>query len=476
MAKEKPGIPGGMRDFSPVEVMRRRRIQHTIETKFERFGFELMETCAMEKTENVSGKYGEEGDRLMYRILNSGDYLAVLQTEPLLLATNDEPEVLFKDAKRLSTYIAEKALRYDLTVPFARYVVMRRNDILFPFKRYQIQTVWRADRPQKGRYREFMQCDADVIGSTALIYEAEFIQIYDDVFTALGFKHFAIKLNHRKILAGIVELIGATDKFQSVCTAIDKLDKIGPSGVEAELTARGLSQEAIEALRPFLQIHGDVEDVLAHLSELFAQNATGTTGIEELRKVLSYLSLTPLQCASLQIDLTLARGLDYYTGTIFEVKIIGADVGSVGGGGRYDELTAMFHIKNISGVGISFGLDRIYDAMLQFDFFSEEDERPITQVLFANFGTQYMALTFSLARQLRTAGVACDIYPEPSTRLNKQLTYANNRKIPLVAFIGENEVKDNVCVVKNMETGEQMALTHEAVTGYVQQALLLNAD
>lgn len=470
MAKEKPGIPSGMRDFSPLEVMRRRKIQSTIQQTFERYGFEPIETPAIEKTQTLSGKYGEEGDRLMYRILNSGDYLAVLQTEPVLLATNDEPEVLFKDAKRLSNYIAEKALRYDLTVPFARYVVMRRNDILFPFKRYQIQSVWRADRPQKGRYREFIQCDADVVGSQALIYEAEFIQIYDEVFSALGFKHFVIKLNHRKILAGIVERIGVPDKFQDVCTAIDKLDKIGITGVEAELSTRGIPDEAVEALKPFLQIQGDANEILDHLRNLFKDSPTGSAGVQELETVLGYLSQCPMRNATIQIDLTLARGLNYYTGTIFEVKVIGADVGSVGGGGRYDDLTALFNVKNISGVGISFGLDRIYDAMLQFEFFSEE-ERPVTQVLFANFGTQYMPLTFHLAHQLRQAGIACDIYPESSARLNKQLTYANNRKIPIVAFVGENEVRDDVCVVKNMETGEQMALRYDALIEYIQLAL-----
>lgn len=472
MAKEKPSLPSGMRDFSPLEVKRRRKIFDVIRTTFERYGFEPIETPAIEKIQTLTGKYGDEGDKLLYRILNSGDYLAVLQTDPVLFATNEQPEILLRDYKRMSGYIAEKALRYDLTVPFARYVVMRRNDIVFPFKRYQIQTVWRADRPQKGRYREFMQCDADAVGSASLLYETEFIVIYDEVFSALGFEHFVIKLNHRKILAAIAEAIGAADKFMDVCTAIDKLDKIGWPGVETELVERGISEESIAKLKPFLEIHGEAPDVLGRLKELFEGNEIGLAGVTDMEKIFDALEAYSLQKATVEIDLTLARGLSYYTGTIFEVKIIGTGVGSVGGGGRYDDLTGALGVKNLSGVGISFGADRIYDVMLELERFDLEDT-PITRVLFANFGPPYLTPTIWAAQNLRAAGFACDIYPEAATKINKQLTYANNRKIPIVAFIGENELSRNVIAVKNMESGDQVLVRPDAlaetVSGFLSE-------
>ena len=439
---QKPSIPEGTRDFGPEQVRRRTYIFDTIRTVFMKFGFQPLETPAMENLSTLTGKYGEEGDKLLFKILNNGDYLK-----------DAAPETLeSRDSAQLVRSIAKRGLRYDLTVPFARYVVMNRGQLTFPFKRYQIQPVWRADRPQRGRYREFFQCDADVIGSDSLQFEAELVQIYDEAFAKLQVP-VTIKLNNRKILFGIAEAAGIPDQFMHMTVAIDKLDKIGLSGVRTELADRGISMAAIEVIQHILE----VPDREA-LRPLFADSPTGLSGLDELDRVFRFLEKTPLTNA-LQFDITLARGLSYYTGCIFEVAAIGVPMGSIGGGGRYADLTGVFGVPGLSGVGISFGADRIYDVMEALEVFPEALSASV-QVLLAAFDELTHAYAFECATQLRAAGLAVELYPEPG-KLKKQFEYAAKRNVAFVAIVGETEMQTGKLTVKNQQTGEQAVLTVE---------------
>jgi histidyl-tRNA synthetase len=449
----KPSIPKGTRDFSPKEMQRRNYIFSSIKTVFERYGYNCIETPSFENLSTLTGKYGDEGDRLIFKILNSGNYLDEANKQGL--STNDTPQ-------KFTQAISEKALRYDLTVPFARYVVMNRNTITFPFKRYQIQPVWRADRPQKSRYREFYQCDADVIGSNSLINEAELIKIYDDVFGSLNLKNIEIKLNNRKVLVGIAEVIGQPDKLIDITTAIDKLDKIGLDNVCNELTEKGITPNAIEALKPLLNFkHTSNANTIEFLKQLLNTSETGKEGIKELETVLNYFNkdesiLFTLNHVDIVIDIALARGLNYYTGCIIEVKHKTESMGSLGGGGRYDNLTGIFGLPNISGVGISFGADRIYDIMEQLNLFNDTN-LITTEVLFTNLGTKEEAYALPLLQALREAKVNAEIYPDTS-KLKKQLDYANAKGIPRVIIIGENEIEQGKVTYKDMITGEQESL------------------
>lgn len=439
---QKPSIPEGTRDFGPEQVRRRTYIFDTIRTVFVKFGFQPLETPAMENLSTLTGKYGDEGDKLLFKILNNGDYLK-----------DAAPEALEnRDSAQLVRSIAKRGLRYDLTVPFARYVVMNRGQLTFPFKRYQIQPVWRADRPQRGRYREFFQCDADVIGSDSLQFEAELVQIYDEAFAKLQVP-VTIKLNNRKILFGIAEAAGIPDQFMHMTVAIDKLDKIGLSGVRTELAERGIPMEAIEVIQHILE----VPDREA-LRPLFADSPTGLSGLDELDRVFRFLEKTPLTNA-LQFDITLARGLSYYTGCIFEVAAIGVPMGSIGGGGRYADLTGVFGVPGLSGVGISFGADRIYDVMDALEVFPEALSASV-QVLLAAFDEPTHAYAFECATQLRAAGLAVELYPEPG-KLKKQFEYAAKRNVAFVAIVGETEMQTGKLTVKNQQTGEQAVLTVE---------------
>ncbi len=442
---DKPSIPKGTRDFNPLEMARRNFIFDTIRKIFKTYGYLPIETPAMENLSSLMGKYGEEGDKLLFKILNSGDFKAKLDAETL----HETP------AGRLGVLIAEKGLRYDLTVPFARFVVQHRNDIAFPFKRYQIQPVWRADRPQRGRYREFYQCDVDVIGSHSLLNEFELMQIMDEVFTALGLK-VVIKLNNRKVLAGIVEVIGEPDRMIDITVAIDKLDKIGMEKVLAELDQKGLSKQSAEKLKPVLEMEGTTSKKLTFLSGYLNQSEIGMEGLMEVEKLFGFLKDHPVD-AAVEFDLTLARGLNYYTGTIFEVKSDEVQIGSICGGGRYDNLTGIFGLEGVSGVGVSFGADRIYDVLLQLERFPQEREMD-TQLLFVNFGENEANYILSILRRLRSGGIASELYPDP-VKMKKQMTYANNRKIPFVALVGEQEMQDGVITLKEMETGNQERLT-----------------
>ncbi|RLD69868.1 MAG: histidine--tRNA ligase [Bacteroidetes bacterium] len=442
---DKPSIPKGTRDFNPLEMARRNFIFDTIRKIFKTYGYLPIETPAMENLSSLMGKYGEEGDKLLFKILNSGDFKAKLDAETL----HETP------AGRLGVLIAEKGLRYDLTVPFARFVVQHRNDIAFPFKRYQIQPVWRADRPQRGRYREFYQCDVDVIGSHSLLNEFELMQIMDEVFTALGLK-VVIKLNNRKVLAGIVEVIGEPDRMIDITVAIDKLDKIGMEKVLAELDQKGLSKQSVEKLKPVLEMEGTTSTKLNFLSGYLNQSEIGMEGLMEVDKLFGFLKDHPVD-AAVEFDLTLARGLNYYTGTIFEVKSDEVQIGSICGGGRYDNLTGIFGLEGVSGVGVSFGADRIYDVLLQLERFPQEREMD-TQLLFVNFGENEANYILSILRRLRSGGIASELYPDP-VKMKKQMTYANNRKIPFVALVGEQEMQDGVITLKEMETGNQERLT-----------------
>lgn len=441
----KPSIPKGTRDFSPVEMSKRNYIFDTIRKAFHIFGFQQIETPAMENLSTLMGKYGDEGDKLLFKIQNSGDYFSGLTDE----------ELLSRNAAKLASKFCEKGLRYDLTVPFARYVVMHREELVFPFKRYQIQPVWRADRPQKGRYREFYQCDADIIGNNSLINEIELIQLIDYVFTKLKIR-VAIKLNNRKILAGIAEVIGEPDKIVDITVAIDKIDKIGLDGVVAELKEKGIGDAAVEKLLPILQAQGGNKEKLQIIAQTLQGNATGEKGVEEVNYILNAFDTLHINSA-LDLDLTLARGLNYYTGAILEVKALDVAIGSITGGGRYDNLTGVFGLDGVSGVGISFGADRIYDVMNQLNLYPEESIHT-TQVMFVNFGEKEAMHSLGIISSLRAAGISAELFPS-CDKMKKQMGYANNHNIPYVAIIGEQEIENGTIAVKNMSTGEQKQMT-----------------
>lgn len=442
---QKPSIPKGTRDFSPAEMAKRNYIFDTIREVFKLYGFRQIETPAMETLSTLMGKYGEEGDKLLFKILNSGDFLS----------KTDRNLVDAGDYVRLTSQISEKGLRYDLTVPFARYVVQHRNELQFPFKRFQIQPVWRADRPQKGRYREFYQCDADVVGSDSLINEIELLQLIDEVFSRLKI-NITIKLNNRKVLAGIAELIGAPEKIVDITVAIDKIDKIGIENVNAELHERGLSDDAIAALQPILCIDGTIAERLDKLATILATSEIGMLGVAELREVIDGVNVMGLR-ADLDLDVSLARGLNYYTGTIIEVKAQDVEIGSITGGGRYDNLTGVFGLPGISGVGISFGADRIYDVLNTLNLYPD-DARQSTQVMFTNFGSIEAAASMRMLKEMRRAGIAAELYPDAS-KMKKQMGYADALSIPYVAIIGETELAEGKLTLKEMATGEQKLLS-----------------
>ncbi len=446
MAAQKPSIPKGTRDFGHREMLRRQYIFDTIRSIFRLFGFGPLETPSMENLSTLMGKYGEEGDKLLFKILNSGDYAKQMSREELTSPSK----------------ICEKGLRYDLTVPFARYVVQHQNELVFPYKRYQIQPVWRADRPQKGRYREFYQCDVDMVGSRSLVNEVELIEIVERVFGALKIG-VVLKVNNRKILYGVAESIGHADKMMDITVAIDKLDKIGLDNVKAELSERGIEAEAIAKLEPILELSGSNEEKLDKLESIISSSETGVKGIEELRTILSMsgeLGLT----LPIEIDLSLARGLNYYTGAIFEVKAADYAIGSICGGGRYDDLTGIFGMPNVSGVGISFGADRIYDVMTGLELFPDE-VNVSTKVLFVNLGEAEQLASLKLISQLRNAGHSCEIYPEAG-KMKKQMEYANKREIPFVVIVGSNELESRQATIKNMVTGEQSSVAFDSIVEF----------
>ena len=441
----KPSIPKGTRDFSPVEMAKRNYIFNTIREVFYLYGFQQIETPSMENLSTLMGKYGEEGDKLLFKIQNSGDYFSGLTDE----------ELLSRNAAKLASKFCEKGLRYDLTVPFARYVVMHRDEITFPFKRFQIQPVWRADRPQKGRYREFYQCDADVVGSNSLLNEVELVQMIDTVFQKFGIR-VSIKINNRKILTGIAEIIGEADKIVDITVAIDKLDKIGLDNVNAELASKGIPQEAIDKLQPIILLSGSNEEKLATLKNVLAASETGLKGVEESEFILKTIAGLGIK-SEVELDLTLARGLNYYTGAIFEVKALDVQIGSISGGGRYDNLTGVFGMDGMSGVGISFGADRIYDVLNQLDLYPKEAVNG-TQLLFVNFGEAEAAYVLPILSQARAAGIRAEIYPD-AAKMKKQMSYANAKMVPFVAIVGENEMKEGKVTLKNMASGEQSLVT-----------------
>jgi len=441
----KPSIPKGTRDFSPIEMAKRNYIFNTIRDVYHLYGFHQIETPAMENLSTLMGKYGEEGDKLLFKIQNSGDYFRGITDE----------ELLSRDANHLAPKFCEKGLRYDLTVPFARFVVMHREEITFPFKRYQIQPVWRADRPQKGRYREFYQCDADVVGSDSLLNEVELMQMVDTVFKRFGVR-VCIKINNRKILSGIAEILGEADRLVDITVAIDKLDKIGLDNVNAELREKGVSDEAIAKLQPIILLSGTNEEKLETLKTELAASEVGLKGVEETAYILH--TLASLQLANpIELDLTLARGLNYYTGAIFEVKALDVQIGSITGGGRYDNLTGVFGLPGVSGVGISFGADRIFDVLNQLELYPKEAVNE-TQLLFINFGEQEAAFAMQTLLQVRAAGIRAELFPD-ATKMKKQMSYANAHSIPFVALIGENELAEGKITLKNMATGEQKLVT-----------------
>ena len=442
---QKPSIPKGTRDFGPMEMARRNYIFDTIKEVYALYGFQQIETPAMETLQTLMGKYGEEGDKLLFKVLNSGDCLSKCSDE----------ELLARNPLHLASKMCEKGLRYDLTVPFARYVVMHREELQLPFKRYQIQPVWRADRPQKGRYREFYQCDADVVGSDSLLNEVELMQIVDEVFSRFGIR-VQIKINNRKILSGIAEVIGAADKIVDITVAIDKLDKIGIDNVNQELREDGLTEEQIQKLQPIIMLSGTNDEKLATIADVLKDSETGLKGVEELRFILDTLKTVGLK-NEIQLDLTLARGLNYYTGAIFEVKALDVQIGSITGGGRYDNLTGIFGMPGLSGVGISFGADRIYDVLNQLDLYPK-DSVTSTQVLFINFGDKETAYCLPIINKVRAQGVRAEIFPD-SAKMKKQMSYANAKQIPFVVLAGENEINAGKVTLKNMETGEQQLLT-----------------
>ena len=452
---QKPSIPKGTRDFSPVEMAKRNYIFDTIREVYALFGFQQIETPAMETLQTLMGKYGEEGDKLLFKVLNSGDYLNKVSDE----------ELCERNTLKLAARLCEKGLRYDLTVPFARYVVMHRDELQLPFKRYQIQPVWRADRPQKGRYREFYQCDADVVGSDSLMNEVELMQIVDTVFTRFGVR-VQIKINNRKILSGIAEVIGEADKIVDITVAIDKLDKIGIDNVNAELRNDGISEEAIEKLQPIINLTGTNAEKLQVIADVLATSETGIKGVEETRYILDTLEKVGLN-NEIQLDLTLARGLNYYTGAIFEVKALDTPMGSITGGGRYDNLTGIFRMPGISGVGISFGADRIFDVLNTLDLYPKESVTS-TQLLFVNFGQKETEYCLPVVAKARKAGIRTEMYPD-SSKMKKQMSYANAKGIQFVAIVGENEMNEGKLTLKNMATGEQSLVTADELVAIVAQ-------
>ena len=448
---QKPSIPKGTRDFGPMEMAKRNYIFNTIKEVYKLYGFQQIETPAMETLQTLMGKYGEEGDKLLFKILNSGDYLNKIEDE----------ELTTRNAPRLASKLCEKGLRYDLTVPFARYVVMHRDELQLPFKRYQIQPVWRADRPQKGRYREFYQCDADIVGSDSLLNEVELMQIIDTVFSRFGIR-IQIKINNRKILSGIAEVIDEADKIVDITVAIDKLDKIGVDNVNEELRNNGLSEEAIERLQPIISLKGTNGEKLDTISKVLETSEIALKGVEEVRFILDILKITGLK-NEIQLDLTLARGLNYYTGAIFEVKALDASIGSITGGGRYDNLTGIFGLPGLSGVGISFGADRIYDVLNMLDLYPQESA-DATQLLFINFGEKETAYCLPIVAKMREAGIRAEMYPD-NVKMKKQMSYANAKQIPFVALAGDMEIESGKVTLKNMRTGEQkMVLAEEVIS------------
>ncbi|MFZ4101103.1 MAG: histidine--tRNA ligase [Sphingobacterium thalpophilum] len=460
MAVIKPSIPKGTRDFSAVEMVKRNHIFNTISTVFKKYGYQEIQTPTMENLSTLTGKYGDEGDKLIFKVLNSGDYLAKVPSAKLES----------HNSQLLTSEISEKALRYDLTVPFARYVVMHRNEISFPFKRYQIQPVWRADRPQKGRYREFYQCDADVVGSESLINEAEFVLIYQEALSRLGLKDFTVKINNRKILSGIAEIIGKPELIIDMTVAIDKLDKIGIDGVTKELIERGFTPSDINILNPIINLSGSNEEKLKSLRSVLASSEIGLKGISEIETIFSYLDKfsilnTQYSILNLELDITLARGLNYYTGAIFEVKTNEVAMGSIGGGGRYDDLTGMFGLNDLTGVGISFGADRIYDVLEELNLFPETG-LDNTKVLISNFDSGAENYALPLLQQLRNSGINAEIYPS-SAKLKKQMSYADDKNITFVIIIGNEEMETGLLSLKNMKTGEQRKLTDEQIIAYL---------
>ena len=459
MSKEKPSIPKGTRDFGPAVVVKRNYIFSTIKQTFEKFGYLPLETPAMEQLSVLTGKYGDEGDQLLFKILNSGDFMS-----------KTKPEDIEQGYKHLTRKISEKGLRYDLTVPFARFVVMNRNEITFPFKRYQIQPVWRADRPQKGRYREFYQCDADVVGTNSLLCEAEIVQMINEVLTNLGLTDFTIKINHRGILAGIAEAIGEKGREGDICVAIDKLDKIGKEGVRKELLERGISEAAVSKLEPLYTLEGDNEQIMEQLQTILGGTSEGERGLKDLREVWAYLSALQSKALTaknesdnprLMLDVTLARGLSYYTGCIFEVKVNNVSMGSISGGGRYDNLTGMFGMPGVSGVGFSFGVDRIYDVLEELGLFPDSSQVG-TKVLLVQFDKESEMFALPVLQQLRDAGIASELYPE-SAKLKKQMGYADQKKIPYVILIGSEEMASGKLKLRNMQLGDQQDLTLEEI-------------
>jgi len=442
-----PSIPKGTRDFFPSQMIRRNYIFDTIKAVFQLYGFQPIETPAMENLSTLMGKYGEEGDKLLFKVLNSGDFIGNV----------DEPLLLERDSIKITNKISEKGLRYDLTVPFARFVVQNRNELVFPFKRYQIQPVWRADRPQKGRYREFFQCDVDVIGSDSLLNEVELIQIVNEVFKRLGV-NVTLKINNRKILSGIAETIGQLNKIVDITVAIDKLDKIGLAKVNEELAGKGISAEAIEKLQPIISLSGTNEQKLDQIEAVVAQSETGIKGVAEMRKIFDYVKKLELGI-SVELDLTLARGLNYYTGAIFEVKANDVQIGSITGGGRYDDLTGIFGLPGVSGVGISFGADRIYDVMDQLKLFPES-AMATAKALFINFGETEESYVMPVLSKLRSVWISCELFPE-ADKIKKQMNYANKKGIPYVVLAGESEIAEGKMTLKNMVTGDQQLVTPE---------------
>lgn len=446
---QKPSIPKGTRDFLPTQVARRNYIFDTMKTAFKKYGFSPIETPSFELSSTLMGKYGEEGDRLIFRILNSGDKMKKANVNAL--EDGNLP--------RFANSLADKALRYDLTVPFARFVVQHQNDISFPFKRYQIQPVWRADRPQHGRYQEFTQCDADVVGSDSLLYEIDFVLLFDEVLTALRIPDFSIKINNRKILSGIAEITGESDKIIDITVAIDKLDKIGEDGVVKELHEKGVSDSAVEKIRPLFSLTGSNKEIVKSLSILLKDSEIGLKGIEELDFVFEQVEKLGLKNAKLEFDVTLARGLNYYTGAIFEVKANGIKMGSICGGGRYDDLTGLFGMKGMSGVGVSFGADRIYDVLTELELFPKETGLGL-KLLFVNFGEKEQVHCMKLVQVAREAGIDCELYPTKA-KMQKQMKYANDRGVQFVAIIGEEEINKGIVKLKNMESGEQFDLSSD---------------
>ena len=454
---QKPSIPKGTRDFNPEEVAKRNFIFQKIRSVFETFGFQPIETPSFENSDTLMGKYGDEGDRLIFKILDSGDYLSKV----------DDAVYRLKESNKLTSLISEKALRYDLTVPFARYVVQHQNEIEFPFKRYQMQPVWRADRPQKGRFREFYQCDADVVGSPSLWQEVEFVQLYDAVFSSLKLEGVIIKINNRKILSGIAEVIGAQDKLIDFTVALDKLDKIGEEKVKEEMLSKEIPQSGIDKLKPLFSLQGSFESQMHTLKTILASSEDGLKGIEELEFINKAIRALGLETASLQLDVTLARGLNYYTGAIFEVSAPQkVQMGSVGGGGRYDDLTGIFGLKDVSGVGISFGLDRIYLVLEELGLFPETITKTI-DVLFINFGEKEAMFSLKAIKQLRENKINAELYPD-TAKMKKQMNYANKRKVPFVVLVGEQEMNSNTYTLKNMVSGTQEALSLEELINHIK--------